>query len=192
MKAKLTIAGLFLLFLTSCIKDYYGGGGGNEEIELTSENYLYEGSIEKYSLENRIMEIDDHLNQKDELHPDEVDALLLEKEQTSERISILEGLEKVLFGIVPPIPCDMPNNKCVPKNLRYILTDLGTEEISVQVFNANQELVAETNELSPMPDLDGYKYTEISVPEESGVLYFSIVKIDSKGMETVYFQKLGE
>jgi hypothetical protein len=189
MKSKIILFLCSALALTACIDPY--GDTPKDEIKLTSDNYLFEGSAEKYHLEERIIEINNELNNKNELHPDYLAQLLEEKNQAENKIEFLLELEKVLFGVFPP-PCDQPNRKCVPRFLQYLVVDNSIKEINIKVLNADQELIDESNELSPMPDVDGFSYSTISVPENMGKIFFKIAKTDLKGKETVYFQQLGD
>ncbi len=149
MKTKpISIILLTGLLTISCIKDYIGHGG--DKIELTSENYLYEGDLYQVYLDQEIAKLDATIqilndiianNQADQTTFEE----LKEAEQARENL-ISEGatiisLEQVGRTIPKPKPpCPKPRN-CDFSAFEYVLAENTVEKLEILILNEDGKTI---------------------------------------------------
>lgn len=198
MKLKFTLLGLFLLALTSCIKDYYGGGVDDKKIELTDENYLYEGDMyaiylntEIANVEARILELEDILNgnqaSEDDKKEYEEKKVLLDN-LFSELNNIID-LDQVLLGKPKPRPpCPEPKN-CDFTIFEYVVVPSTVKEISLKIFNADNEQVGggQIDDLMILDDTQGLlAVSSLSVSPYEGPIKIEVTVIDETGQDRFY------
>lgn len=185
---------ILLLIFSSCAKDYYGGGPGKDDIVLTSKNYLYEGDLERFFLKDTIAAIDIRIEtlektpvESPDYHANQAEIAQLQKERTNfeVRISQIIDLSQVLRDF--PIPCDLPNGKCVPVRLEFLLFNSSITEALAMVSNRKGENIAASAELIPFPEADGdLQYVKIPVVENQEQITVMIAKKDIQGIETMF------
>ncbi|HEA20125.1 hypothetical protein LCGC14_1473590 [marine sediment metagenome] len=198
MKTKLFFIILLFVSLTSCVKDYYGGGPSKEEIVLTSENYLYEGDLEKYFIEDEILSIDAKVEKLKKVPTDspdykdaqaQVNQLEEEKSSYEVRLSEMINLSAVLKGF--PIPCDLPNGKCVPVRLEFFLFNAFITKAEVLVKDVEGKILGVSATLIPFPEFESeLQYLKIPVIENQDQISIIISKMDALGNESIFETKL--
>lgn len=202
MKTKITLLIAFVgISFTSCIKDYYGEGESSNQIEFTSENYLYEGNLEKQFLEEKITSIDAEIDLLQETSPNSPDynddqariaELQEERSNSKQRISIIFDLG--LVGIDIPIPCDQPNGKCIPKRLEYLIIPSTFIQTAFIVRNETGETIGFSERLVDLPGFEkDLKYLRIPVVENfDQQISIEIIKKDNLGEQIRYTVILSE
>ncbi len=136
---------LFLTALTSCLTDYQGQIP--EKTEFTATNYVYEGDLYKFYLEQQIENAENNGNNN---------QLNFWKKELSNIINLQEiGLD--IIG--PRPPCPRPRD-CGYEELKYLLIDSKTEKVEVLFYDGNDKLVGggSIDKLSPLPDSKGLIY----------------------------------
>ncbi len=194
MKTKLFFIAIMLLTLSSCLKDYHGGGPGKEDIVLTSENYLYEGNLERFFLKDKIAAIDikiEELKKTPVESPDYDDSKLemaqLQKERANFEIRISQIIDLSSVLKVFPIPCDQPNGKCVPVRLEYLLFNTSIKEALAIVRNEKGDNIAAAAELIAFPGVESdLQYVKIPIVENQDQITVLISKTDLQGNKTMF------
>ncbi|MRX62541.1 hypothetical protein [Maribacter luteus] len=181
MKTKLFITIAFLsLLMTSCIKDYLGDTGG-DKIELNSENYLYDGDLERIFLEEQIDRLTDEIAQLDENDP-KIEKLIKQRVNFKDRLAQIIDLSAVGLDLV--IPCDTPNGKCVPRLLEYFVFYKNIEQAVVYVKNINGESIGISDKLTPLPEFKNeLQYIRVPVDSHAKGIIIEIIKKDDQGNE---------
>ncbi|MBD1263105.1 hypothetical protein HZY62_21125 [Maribacter polysiphoniae] len=187
MKTKLFITIAFLsLLLTSCIKDYLGDTGG-DKIELNSENYLYDGDLERIFLEEQIDRLTDEIAQLNEIaqldeNDPKIEELIKQRVNFKDRLAQIIDLSAVGLDLV--IPCDTPNGKCVPRLLEYFVFYKNIEQAVVYVKNINGENIGISDKLTPLPEFKNeLQYIRVPVDSHAKGIIIEIIKKDDQGNE---------
>lgn len=174
---------------SACSKLPYGDGSevSKEKIVLTSENYLYEGDLERIYLNEEIAAIDvklDNLKKGKTNKGDEREELLKVRAQLKNRIAEIIDLSSV--GKNFPVPCNVVG-KCVPVRLGYFVVSTQVSDIAVVVSTLDGKKKLASAELSPLPGFES-KLQVISLPvsDLGKQIEIQITKNDQKGMTTEY------
>lgn len=187
MKSKLLLIVLSSVILSSCIKDFTGTISEKEKIELTSENYIYEGDLEKYYINSEIQLIDIKLKNAT---AEESKELLIVKDELKQRFAQISSFDEVMRGW--PIPCDMPNGKCVPVRFEYFIFNIKFSQIKCTISTINGEVLTTIDKLSPLPGFESdLQYLEINAKGFGDQIIIQIEKTDELGDTLIYNQSLG-
>ncbi len=192
MKTKpIIIIAFAALLMTSCIKDYIGHG--SDKIELTADNYLYEGNLERLFLTEKIAAIDIRIKELEEVEiadpkyndaQAEIAALSEDRDDSKQQISLIKGIEQVYKDF--PIPCDgFPNGKCVPVRLEYFVLSKFYKEALVVVTDSKGRSASDN-----LVDLPGFEnelqYIRIPIFDDGNGIRIEFFKRDVNGEESVY------
>ncbi|WP_299319212.1 hypothetical protein [uncultured Maribacter sp.] len=186
MKLKLLLIVMCSVVLCACDKDFTGTITNKEKIELTSENYIYEGDLEKYYINNEIQLIDIKLKNATE---EEATELLIVKDELKQRYAQISSFDEVMKRW--PVPCDMPNGKCVPVRFEYFIFSSKFSLIKCTISNINGELLTTIDKLSPLPGEPDLQYLEINAKGFGNQINIQIEKTDELGDTLIYNQSLG-
>lgn len=198
MKAKLKVLGLFFLVLTSCIKDYYGGGGNGEDIVLTEDNYLYEGDLYTIYLNSEIAPIETRISKLKDLIDNnkatEADKLEYEAKQGSlnqlnTELNNINDLGQVLIGKPKPRPpCPQPRN-CDFTLFEYIVVPSTVKEISLKILNDKDEQIGggTLNDFKMLDDTQGLlSISNLSIPAYKGPIKIEVTVFEETGQDRFY------
>lgn len=191
MKTKIFLGLTLCLLFSSCIKDYIGHG--NDKVELTADNYLYEGNLEGLFLNEKIAAIDIRIKELEEVEIDdpkyndaqaEIAALSTDRDESKQQISLIIGLEQV--GKDFPIPCDgFPNGKCVPVRLEYFVLSKFFKEAMVVVTDSRGRRASDN-----LVDLPGFEnelqYIRVPIFDDGNGISIKFLKRDINGGESTY------
>lgn len=187
MKTKLLLAVACCFFLTSCVKDFQGSGG-QDEVVLTEENFLYEGDLERIYLNEEIAVLENKIK---DTSGDEQEALLKQRDELKQRISEIIDLGSIGIDIIGP--CDLPNGKCVPVRLGYLVSSTKISEMLTVVSTLDGKKDLASAELSPLVEYGSeVQYTRLPVAEFGDQIIVKIAKKDINGQETFYSVTLGK
>ncbi|NER18688.1 hypothetical protein [Spongiivirga citrea] len=134
---------LFLTTLTSCLTDYQGQIP--DETEFTATNYVYEGDLYKYYLEEQIEQNGNNASDN---------QLNFWKKELSNIID----LEQLGLDLIPPIPpCPRPRD-CGYEALEYLLIDSNADRVEVLFHDQNNKTIGggAIDEFTPMPEAKGF------------------------------------
>lgn len=188
MKTKLFLITISCIFLSSCIKDFYGSGKGSDELILTSENYLYEGDLEKVYLIGEIEILDTKIKDADEK---EKENLVIQRSELQQRLSLIPNLDAVLRGF--PVPCDIPNGKCVPVRLENLIISNLFSQTKVVIRTVDGEEISTIGELSPLPGFESeLQYAKLTNKNFGKQIIIQIEKIDKDGFKFDYSVIIGQ
>lgn len=180
---------LITTVFTACSKLPYGDGGGKyqEKIVLTSENYLFEGDVERTYLEEEIAAIDLKLeNWKIEKTSkvDEREELLEARAELKNRLSQIVDLSSL--GLDFPIPCDIVG-KCVPVRLGYLVVGMQFTKMDAVVRTLDGKKELSSASLSPLPGFESkLQFLRLPVEDFGKEIEIQIAKRDLKGIVTEY------
>lgn len=174
-KKPIIIIAFAALLMTSCIKDYIGHG--SDKIELSSENYLYEGDLYRVYLDQEVAKLDitiEALN--DIIANNQADQTTLEDlkeaEQAREnfvaeeaRVISLEQVGRVIPKPLPP--CPKPRN-CDFSAFEYVLAANTVEKLEILILNENGKTIGG----GTIDDLNTLSGT-------GGLIQYSQLKVDS-------------
>jgi hypothetical protein len=197
MKFKTILLSIMALAtFSACVMDYYGGGP--MEIELTENNYLYEGDLydiylntEIANVETRLLELEDILNsnqatENDKKEYEEKQALL--DDLFSELNNILD-LDQVLLGVPRPRPpCPEPKN-CDYSLFEYVVVSSTVKEVSIKILNADNEQVGggQIDDLMILDDTQGLlAVSNLSISHYEGPIKIEVALIDETGQDRTY------
>ena len=186
MKSKLLLIVMCSVVLCACDKDFTGTITNKEKIELTSENFIYEGDLEKYYINNEIQLIDIKLKNAT---ADEAKELLIVKDELKQRYSQILSFDEVTKRW--PVPCDMPNGKCVPVRFEYFLFSSKFSQIKCTISTITGEVLTTIDKLSPLPGEPHLQYLEINAKGFGDQIIIQIEKTDEFGNTLNYEQSLG-
>lgn len=174
-KKPIIILAFAALLIASCIKDYVGHGG--DKIELTQDNYLYEGDLYRIYLDQEIAKLDVTIaalndiianNQADQTTLNDLKAAEEAKENFVSEITIIFDLEQVGRTIPRPRPpCPSPQT-CDFTAFEYVLTDNTVEKLEILILNENGKTIGGgvIDDLTPLSGT-------------GGLIQFSKLKVDS-------------
>lgn len=198
MKTKFTLLVLSLFLLTSCIHDYYGGDGKEEEIELTDENYLYEGDLytiylntEIAEVETRILELEDIIgnNQASEEIKKEYEEKELLLDNLFSELNDIIDLDQVLIGRPKPRPpCPEPKN-CDYLLFEYVMVPSTVKEVSLKILNTENEQIGggTLNDFDILDDTQGLlALSKLSISPYEGPIKIEVTIIDETGKDRMY------
>ena len=185
MKIKLSLLGIALLLFTSCIKDYYGGGG-DKEPKFTEKNYIYEGDLYGIALSSQIemleveiQELKDIIKngQGDETTEKELQQATQNQLQLSEEQNSILSLEKVGIRLPkPPPPCPKPRN-CDLSELQYLILGNFAQKLDILFSNEEGQVVGGGI-------IDNFK----TLPGSNDLLKYTYLNITGSGMDIVSIQ----
>ncbi|MEX0288895.1 MAG: hypothetical protein AB3N14_07265 [Flavobacteriaceae bacterium] len=192
MKTK-TLLILFAFVLTSsCIKDYIGK---KNKIEITENNYVYEGEI--YSLyltlaleevEEEIQTLQDIIDNNQGDTQTEEDLAAAQEQQAYLNNELVNVIDLVSRGIVPPRP-PCPDRLCLPAELQYIITDRALGDFFFEVFDANGGSLysADASEARRLRGSGRLaNFNEIEPVNYVGEITINVIRNDSQGNEVQY------
>ncbi|MCK0136579.1 hypothetical protein [Arenibacter sp. S6351L] len=174
-KKPIIIIAFAALLIASCIKDYTGHGG--DKIELTQDNYLYEGDLYRIYLDQEIAKLDVTIaalndiidnNQADQTTLEDLKTAEQAKENLVSEIATLISLEQVGLRIPRPRPpCPQPVS-CDYSLFEYLLAPNTVEKMEILILNANGKTIGGgvIDDLSPLSGT-------------GGMIQFSKLKFDS-------------
>lgn len=174
-KKPIIIIAFAALLLASCIKDYVGHGG--DKIELTQDNYLYEGDLYRIYLDQEIAKLDVTIaalndiianNQADQTTLNDLKAAEEAKENFVSEIATIISLEQVGLRIPRPRPpCPQPLS-CDYSLFEYLLAPNTVEKMEILILNENGKTIGGgiINDLSTLSGT-------------GGLIQFSKLKVDS-------------
>lgn len=184
MKTKILLLILITMFTFSCDDE----NSQNENIELTDNNYIYEGDLYKQYLNDELAIVENEITQLQEIidngQGDNQTQIDLD-EAIQERENIITNIDSIIslvtFGIIPPPPPPQPCS-CFTPELQYFITLESTSGLQIDILNEGGEQIASTNQiLNFLPNYDNQlKYKTISIPEEYGNVSFQVVKTDNQ------------
>ncbi|WP_405399743.1 hypothetical protein [Maribacter sp. Asnod2-G09] len=186
MKSKLLLIVMCSVVLCACDKDFTGTITNKEKIELTSENFIYEGDLEKYYINNEIQLIDIKLKNAT---ADEAKELLIVKDELKQRYAQILSFDEVTKRW--PVPCDMPNGKCVPVRFEYFVFNSKFSQIKCTISTITGEVLTTKDKLSPLPGEAHLQYLEINAKGFGDQIIIKIEKTDELGNTLIYNQSLG-
>ena len=185
MKIKLSLLGIALLLFTSCIKDYYGGGG-DKEPKFTEKNYIYEGDLYGIALSSQIemleveiQELKDIIKngQGDETTEKELQQATQNQLELSEELNSILSLEKVGIRLPPvPPPCPRPRN-CDFSELEYFVVANFVKEINILFSNGQGEVIGGGT-------LDSFQ----TLPGSNNLLKYTNLNINGSGKDITSIQ----
>lgn len=174
MKTNFIYSLLLCIILSSCNNDSYAQEYNDKQIKLTSQNYLYEGDLKKSFLTKEMKSLN-----------------ASKKSDIKLQLSLIIDLS--IVGKNFPIPCDLPNGRCVPDRLGYLLLSLNTASIKIIVSSFDGKKKGEYSKLSPLPDYESkLQYIKIPFDEFGKQIKLNITSIDIKGLKTSYEVTIGD
>ncbi|MEX0272849.1 MAG: hypothetical protein AB3N16_00550 [Flavobacteriaceae bacterium] len=177
---KLFFLPVFFALTISCVHDYHGGNG--QDIEFTETNYVYEGHLyqihlkaEIKALDIEIKELEDILanGQGDNNTQQELAKAYEQRDFLNKELQGIIDLEQVGLKLPKPKPpCPNPQN-CDFSDLKYVLTDSKVQQIYLQFYNAQDQLVGGGN-IDDLMSLAGSKgqlhYSHLGMAPNTGVV----------------------
>ncbi|APA64572.1 hypothetical protein [Maribacter sp. 1_2014MBL_MicDiv] len=197
MKSKLLLIVFSSVIISSCIKDFTGTITDKEEIEITSDNYLYEGDLYREYLtveiqnNNTIIEALEKLSLARQLNEIEKEELNNAKDNI---LSLKDDFDNIIdiVGLripKPKPPCPNPTN-CDYFNFQNLFISGNAEMINIEAYNTSDKLVPiEIGEFSPYPDLGipvQVSSFKIESYKQTGLL-IKVHVINEDGTERSYF-----
>ncbi|MCW5516893.1 hypothetical protein [Muriicola sp. Z0-33] len=194
MRTKIPLALILCVLLSSCIKDYLGGGKNG--IELTETNYVYEGGLYQLYLTAAIDDItivindlEDIIknNQGDAQTQADLDEAIEERENLSGELQDI--IDIVARGIVPPPPPCPDGDLCLPIDFRYLIATRNNLVLSFEILDEQgNSLVSDTS--PPTRRLRGSRnllnYQEYDIADYTGFVEIKVVKRDNQQNITSY------
>ncbi|MFX0558561.1 hypothetical protein ACOCEA_17295 [Maribacter sp. CXY002] len=184
------------LLITSCIKDYVGHVGN--KIELTSDNYLYEGHLYRVYLDQEVAKLDVTIaTLQDIIANNQADQTTLEDLKEAEQakeIFISEGATIKSLGQVgriipqPRPPCPQPRN-CDFTALEFVLAASTIEKLEILILDANGKTVGGgvIDNLRPLSGTGGQiKFSELKVDSYEDPISISVRVFDVNGIARSY------
>ena len=176
MKTKpIIIIAFAALLMASCIKDYTGHGG--DKIELTQDNYLYEGDLYRVYLDQEIAKLDVTIavlndiianNQADQTTYEDLKEAEQAKENFISEEATIISLEQVGRIIPKPLPpCPKPRN-CDFTAFEYVLAPNTVEKLEILILNEDGKTIG-GGTIDDLSTLSG----------TGGLIQFSKLKVDS-------------
>ena len=196
MKAKLLIASFSLLLLSSCIKDYIGK---KNDIEITEDNYVFEGTVYQQYLTESIEATEDEIQELQEIIDNNQgdgqteEDLAAAQEQlaylSNELVNTNDLVGNIVGRIVPPRPPCPDADLCLPNGLLYLLTERDLGDFTFEVFDANGALLISADAASASP-LRGSQnllnFNELEETDYVGEVSIVVKRNDSQGNEVSY------
>ncbi|MEP2057910.1 MAG: hypothetical protein ABJJ05_08900 [Maribacter litoralis] len=197
MKSKLLLIVMCSVVLCACDKDFTGTITNKEKIELTNENYLYEGDLYREYLtveiqnNNNIIEALEKLSLARQL--DEKEKAELNKAKNN-ILTLKDDFENIIdiVGLripKPKPPCPNPTN-CDYFNFQNLFISGNAEMINIEAYDTSGKLVPiEIGEFSPFPDLDipvQISSFKIESYKQTGLL-IKVQVINADGTERNYY-----
>ena len=144
MKSKLLLIVFSSVIISSCIKDFTGTITDKEEIEITSDNYLYEGDLYREYLtveiqnNNTIIEALEKLSLARQLNEIEKEELNNAKDNI---LSLKDDFDNIIdiVGLripKPKPPCPNPTN-CDYFNFQNLFISGNAEMINIEAYNTS-------------------------------------------------------
>lgn len=196
MKTKLLLIICMFGLLSSCIKDY--NGGSIKDIELTEDNYLYEGDLYQIYLEQEIEKLDVDIqilediianNQADQTTLDQLEAAKKNKIELNLEIESVLSLDQVGRKVVPPRPpCPRPNS-CNYSFFEYFLAGKTVKGISIKILDEGGKVIGGRiiDDLSPLPDTKGLiNFSKLNISPYSGAISIEIEVFDETSVGRNY------
>ncbi|WP_036151394.1 hypothetical protein [Maribacter forsetii] len=197
MKSKLLLIVMCSVVICACDKDFTGTLTNKEKIEITSENYLYEGDLYREYLtveiqnNNNIIKALEKLSLTRQL--DEKEKAELNKAKNN-ILTLKDDFDNILdiVGLripKPKPPCPNPTN-CDYFNFQQLFTTDNIKKINFEAYNTSGKLVPiEIGEFTPYPDsgipvqISSFK---IESYKQTGLL-IKVNVINTDGTERSYF-----
>ena len=197
MKTKSIIIIAFAgLLMASCIKDYIGHGG--DKIELTQDNYLYEGDLYRVYIDQEVAKLNVTIaalndiianNQADQTTYEELKNAEQSKENFILEEATIISLEQVGRTIPKPRPpCPKPRN-CDFTALEYVLAPNTAEKLEILILNENGKTIGggTIDELSPLPFTGNIiQYSRLMVDSYKDPITISVQVFDVNGNDRSY------
>ncbi len=189
-KKPIIIIAFAALLMTSCIKDYIGHGG--DKIELTSDNYLYEGDLYQIYLDQEVAKLDVTIealndiianNQADQTTLKDLEAATKKRDQFDGELQGIISLEQVGRTIPKPRPpCPKPRN-CDFSTLEYVLAPNTVEKLEILILNEDGKTIGGgiIDDLQPLPGTGGMiQFSRLKVDAYKGPITLSVQVSDLK------------
>ena len=187
MKSKLLLIVLSSVLVSSCIKDFTGTISDNEKIELTSDNYIYEGDLEKFYINNEIEIIDAKIKDANE---EEQKELMTLRADLKQRLALIIDLAVIMKTF--PIPCDIPGGKCVPVRFEYLIFDKNVVKVNSVFSSIDGKTTSNLGKLNPLPGYESeLQYAYLPKTDFGKEILIEIEKLDKDGFKSSYSIVLG-
>ncbi len=197
MKTKpIIIIAFAALLMASCIKDYVGHGG--DKIELTQDNYLYEGDLYRVYLDQEITKLDVTIealnaiianNQADQTTLNDLKAAEEAKENFVSEISTIIDLQQVGITIPRPRPpCPKPRN-CDFTALEYVLAATTVEKLEILILNEDGKTIGggTIDDLRPLSGTGGkIQFSKLMVDSYKDPITISVQVFSTNGFKRSY------
>ena len=199
MKAKITLTLLTCFVLASCTKWRWHNHHNDNKVQLTEDNYVFEGDLYEYALSFEIVALEEKITELQEIidnnqgTPEIEEELELAKQELDEKAAISEGLltsADIAGRIGPRTPAPPPPPPPIlPPELRYaVMYELVA--LDIMILDANGELIAQT--IGDIRTLSGtrgrlqYKEFEVLNPEYEGSVLVQVQRVDEEGRQAEY------
>ena len=197
MKTKpIIIIAFAALLMASCIKDYIGHGG--DKIELTQDNYLYEGDLYRVYIDQEVAKLNVTIaalndiianNQADQTTYEELKNAEQSKENFILEEATIISLEQVGRTIPKPRPpCPKPRN-CDFTALEYVLAPNTVEKLEILILNEDGKTVGggTIDDLSALSGTGGQiQFSELKVDSYKDPISISVQVFDVNGNDRSY------
>tara|TARA_R110000868_G_scaffold22076_2_gene90873 strand:+ start:2522 stop:3130 length:609 start_codon:yes stop_codon:yes gene_type:complete len=184
------------LLIASCIKDHVGHGG--DKIELTQDNYLYEGDLYRVYLDQTIAKLDFTIaalndiianNQADQTTLDDLKAAEQAKENLDSEKAKIISLEQVGLRIPRPRPpCPQPVS-CDYSLFEYLLAPNTVEKLQILILNENGKTIGggTIDDLSPLSGTGGMiQFSKLKIDSYTDPISISVQVFDGNGIVRSY------
>ena len=197
MKTKpIIIIAFAALLMASCIKDHIGHGG--DKIELTQDNYVYEGDLYRVYLDQEVAELDVTIaalndiianNQADQTTFEDLKKAEQSKENLISEETTIIDLQQVGRTIPKPRPpCPKPRN-CDFTALEYVLTTNTVEKLEILILNEEGKTIGggTIDDLRPLSGTGGLiQFSELMVDSYKDPITISVQVFDANGIDRSY------
>lgn len=195
-KKPIIIIAFAALLIASCIKDYVGHGG--DKIELTQDNYLYEGELYRVYLDQEIAKLDVTIaalndiianNQADQTTLNDLKAAEEAKENFVSEITTIIDLGQVGRTIPRPRPpCPLPLS-CDYSLFEYLLAPNNVEKLEILILNENGKTIGggTIDDLGPLSGTGGMiLFSKLKIDSYTDPISISVKVFDGNGILRSY------
>jgi hypothetical protein len=197
MKTKpIFIIAFAALLMASCIKDHIGHGG--DKIELTQDNYLYEGDLYRVYLDQEITKLNVTIaalndiianNQADQTTYEELKKVEQMKDDFISEAATIISLEQVGRTIPKPRPpCPKPRN-CDFTALEYVLAANTLEKLEILILNEDGKIIGggTIDDLRPLSGTGGtIQFSKLMVDSYKDPITISVQVFGVNGIDRSY------
>ena len=197
MKTKpIIIIAFAALLMASCIKDHIGHGG--DKIELTQDNYVYEGDLYRVYLDQEVAKLDVTIaalndiianNQADQTTFEDLKKAEQDKDNFISEIATIISLDQVGLRIPKPRPpCPKPRT-CDFTSLEYVLATNTVEKLEILILNEDGKTVGggTIDDLSALSGTGGQiQFSELKVDSYKDPISISVQVFDINGITRSY------